>query len=146
MSDIMDRVGLSATGGDASRPLEEVLESSSSMGYRYFEAWLQGRGSAMDISRGPEPYIELARRFGMGYCSLHMRTVDSDDEPTIDRAGDPPPVHRQCRLYPRAVCGAPVRRNEQRQRRLALCVRVSSCSDVIPWRQLLARDPNGPVK
>jgi len=86
MSDIMDRVGLSATGGDAKRPLEEVLESYSSMGYRYFEAWLSGRGSAMDMSKGPEPYLDLARRFGMGYCSLHMRTVDSADQSVIDRA------------------------------------------------------------
>jgi sugar phosphate isomerase/epimerase len=86
MPDIMDRIGLSATGGDASRPLEEVLESYSTMGYRYFEAWLQGRGSAMDMGRGPEPYIQLARRFGMGYCSLHMRTVDSAGDETVARA------------------------------------------------------------
>jgi sugar phosphate isomerase/epimerase len=82
----MDRVGLSATGGDARKPLEEVLASYSSMGYRYFEAWLQGRGSAMDMSRGAEPYLDLARRFGMGYCSLHMRSVESAEDEAVGRA------------------------------------------------------------
>ncbi len=77
MADIMDRVGVSATGGEARKPLEEVLASYSSMGYRYFEAWLKGRGSAMDMTRGAEAYVRLARRCGMGYCSLHMRTVET---------------------------------------------------------------------
>jgi sugar phosphate isomerase/epimerase len=86
MPDMMDCIGLSATGGDASRPLEEVLQSYSSMGYRYFEAWLQGRGSAMDMSLGAEHYLQIAHRCGMGYCSLHMRTVDSAGKQSVGRA------------------------------------------------------------
>ncbi len=54
--DIMAQVGLSATGGDTRRPLEEVLASYSAVGYRYFEAWPKGRGSAMEMSDGPEIY------------------------------------------------------------------------------------------
>lgn len=86
VADIMDRVGLSATGGDTQRPLEEVLDSYSAMGYRYFEAWLKGRGSAMDMAGGPELYLGKARRYGMGYCSLHMRDLKSADQEAIDRA------------------------------------------------------------
>ncbi len=86
MADIMDQVGLSATGGDAKKPLDEVLASYSAMGYRYFEAWLQGRGSAMDMANGPEVYLEKARKHGMGYCSLHMRAMESADQAAVDRA------------------------------------------------------------
>ncbi len=49
MKDIMDQLGVSATSGDAGKPLDEVLKSYSSM----------------------------------GYCSLHMRTVDSSDNDAI---------------------------------------------------------------
>ena len=86
MADIMEQVGLSATGGDTQKPLEEVLASYSTMGYRYFEAWLKGRGSAMDMTNGPEFYVEKARRYGMRYCSLHMRDLESADQEAIDTA------------------------------------------------------------
>jgi sugar phosphate isomerase/epimerase len=86
VASIMDHVGVSATGGLTKRPLDEVLPIYSAMGYRYFEAWLQGRGSALDPSRGAEPYLQTARRHGMAFCSLHMRTVESADDEAVAKA------------------------------------------------------------
>lgn len=86
VADLMDRVGLSATGGDSKKSLDEVLASYSAMGYRYFEAWLKGRGSAMDVADGPEFYVEKGREYGMGFCSLHMRDLETADQEAIDRA------------------------------------------------------------
>jgi sugar phosphate isomerase/epimerase len=86
VADVMDRVGLSATGGDSKKPLDEVLAAYSAMGYRYFEAWLKGRGSAMDMADGPEFYVKKAHAYGMAYCSLHMRDLESADQKAIDGA------------------------------------------------------------
>ena len=86
MADIMDQVGPSATGGDARKSLDEVLASYSAMGYRCFEAWLSGRGSALDMAQGAEHYRAKARGYGMGFCSLHMRTVEAADDAAIGRA------------------------------------------------------------
>jgi sugar phosphate isomerase/epimerase len=86
MADIMDRVGVSATGGEVRKSLEEALATFSSLGYRYFEAWLSSRGSAMDMSRGAQHYKEIGARHGVKYCSLHMRTVESASREAIAQA------------------------------------------------------------
>jgi sugar phosphate isomerase/epimerase len=86
VSDIMDRIGVSATGGEARKPLEDVLASFSSMGYRLFEAWLSGRGSALDMSKGADHYVRVAQRYGIKFCSLHMRTLETASPEGVARA------------------------------------------------------------
>ena len=83
----MDRLAVSATGGDDKKPLDEVLPSYSAMGFRYFEAWLHGRGSALDLSRGADYYNEKIRQYGMlGFSSLHMSSIEKADDASLQQS------------------------------------------------------------
>jgi len=74
--DIMDKIAVSATGGDSHKPLDEILLSYSSMGYRNFEVWLEGRGSVFDVSKGADFYLEKGNKYGMDFASLHLLPVE----------------------------------------------------------------------
>jgi sugar phosphate isomerase/epimerase len=85
---IMDRIAVSATGGDSKKLLDEVLQSYSSMGYRNFEVWLKGRGSAFDMARGAEFYLEKGKKYGMGFSSLHLLPVEEPGGGSLREAID----------------------------------------------------------
>ncbi len=86
MSDLMDHIVASATGGDSKKTFEEVMEMYSKMGYRQFELYTKGRGSALDISKGTDYYREIAKKYGMKYSSLHLNPVEADMGETLDYA------------------------------------------------------------
>lgn len=83
---MMDRIAVSATGGDDKKPLDEVLASYSAIGFGRFEAWLHGRGSALDIAMGAPYYRKKIAGYGMGFSSLHMPVLEAADDASINRA------------------------------------------------------------
>jgi sugar phosphate isomerase/epimerase len=85
---IMDRIAVSATGGDDKKPLDEVLKSYSAMGYRNFEAWIKGRGSVLDPAKGADFYKKKIAEYGMAFSSLHMPSLAAADDASIQKALD----------------------------------------------------------
>lgn len=83
-----NRIGISATGGDDRKALEDVLSAYAGIGYRHFEAWMSGRGSALDLSKGARFYRELAAQYRMDFCSLHMPALQDASASSIDTAVD----------------------------------------------------------
>lgn len=80
MQSLMERIVASATGGDSKKPLDEVLSSYSRFGYRNFEVYMSGRGSAFDLAKGPEPYLAKGRQYGLSFPSLHLTPLADDLE------------------------------------------------------------------
>ena len=81
--DIMEKIAVSATGGDTQKPLDEVLASYSRIGYKNFEVWLRGRGSAFEISRGADYYLEKGKKYGLEFSSLHLPAVEDAGEEAL---------------------------------------------------------------
>jgi sugar phosphate isomerase/epimerase len=78
MKDLMDRVVASATGGDSRKPLDDVLASYSRYGYKNFEVYLSGRGSAFDRTRGAAFYLDKGHVHGLAFPSLHLTPLTDD--------------------------------------------------------------------
>lgn len=76
MSDILNYVVASATGGDGLKPLDEILGAYSKMGYKNFEVYAQGRGSSFDITKGPKFFIQKGKEYNLNFSSLHLTKVD----------------------------------------------------------------------
>jgi sugar phosphate isomerase/epimerase len=85
---IMNRIAVSATGGDDKKPLDEVLKSYSAMGYLNFEAWIKSRGSVLDPAKGAACYKKKIAGYGMAFSSLHMPSLAAADEAAIRKALD----------------------------------------------------------
>lgn len=86
MYNLMDHIVASATGGDSKKPIEEVLEMYSGMGYKKFELYAKGRGSCVDMGKGVDYYKGLAEKYGLTYSSLHLNPVEEDLGESLDYA------------------------------------------------------------
>ena len=86
MKELLNRIAASSTGGDNPLTLEESLRSYSSMGYKKFELYMQGRGASPDLAKGADYVLEVASRYGMTYSSLHLVAVEADFGETLQSA------------------------------------------------------------
>lgn len=84
----MERIVASATGGDAKKPLDDVLTSYSRFGYKNFEVYLSGRGSAFHLSKGAEFYLAKGRKYGLRFPSVHLTPLTDDLGPAVRLAID----------------------------------------------------------
>lgn len=75
---LIDHVAASATGGDFTRPLDEVLEAYAAFGYRRFEVYSDGRASALDFRMPPEFYVQKAIGLGLTFSSMHLSVIRDD--------------------------------------------------------------------
>jgi sugar phosphate isomerase/epimerase len=83
--DLMDRLTVSPCS-NPELPLDDVLAAYSNLGYRSFEVFTGWAKSAFDINQPPEGYLELGRRYGMRFHSMHLPPVEDDLDATLDRA------------------------------------------------------------
>ncbi len=60
-------------------PLDKALAMYAELGFSRFEAFTSWVNSALDWKVPPAAYHDLARKFGMTYCSLHLPAVRADD-------------------------------------------------------------------
>jgi len=73
----MDNVAASPCGF-LDMDLEEVLAALSGMGYRKFEAFTTGKGAGLDPESDADLYVNLAKKYGMSYSSVHLPVVGED--------------------------------------------------------------------
>lgn len=76
MYNLLDHIAASATGGDFSKSIDEVLEAYSAMGYKKFEVYTGGRGSSLNLSNPPEFYLEKGRKQNLSFSSLHLSVIE----------------------------------------------------------------------
>jgi sugar phosphate isomerase/epimerase len=66
--------------------LEEILPLYERLGFHKFEAFTSWCESRLDWRGDPQPYVDLARRHGMGFTSMHLPPVTEDLEASVDEA------------------------------------------------------------
>ena len=67
--------------------LAEALGAYSVLGFRNFEIFAGWTGAAYDVEKGPQFYLELGRKYGMKFTSVHLPPVLADDfEGTMEMA------------------------------------------------------------
>ncbi|HEY5583835.1 MAG TPA: sugar phosphate isomerase/epimerase family protein [Ruminiclostridium sp.] len=100
MKNVIEYIAASATGGDHKKPLDEVMSAYSKMGYKKFELYILGRGSAVEIEKGTQYYIDKAKQYGMQYSSLHLPPIDENFPESFEFAV-------KCALFAESI-GVPV--------------------------------------
>lgn len=66
--------------------LEESLAAYAAMGFTKFEAFTGWVASALRADGDADDYLEVARRHGMRYVSVHLPQVSRDDPATLEAA------------------------------------------------------------
>lgn len=66
--------------------LETVLQAYAGLGFRHFEVFTSWAASAFDIHADPDRYLELGRRYGLSFVSLHLPPITDDLETSLAEA------------------------------------------------------------
>jgi len=66
--------------------LPEVLAAHAELGFMKFEAFVSWVKSALDLTADPIVYVEVARRYGMRYTSMHLPPVGDDIDDSLTGA------------------------------------------------------------
>ncbi len=82
---MMERLAVSPVC-DPTLPLEESLAAYAAMGFTKFEAFTGWVASALRPDGDPADYLDVARRHGMRYVSVHLPQVHADDPATLEAA------------------------------------------------------------
>ena len=66
--------------------LEEVFAAYAALGYTQFEMFTEWAKSHAEVEDAPAPYLELAKRYGFAYTSMHLPPINEDLEGSLERA------------------------------------------------------------
>ncbi|OGV40355.1 MAG: hypothetical protein A2X48_23645 [Lentisphaerae bacterium GWF2_49_21] len=66
--------------------LEQCLKDFSALGYRKFEVFTEWAESRVDIDKSAAEYLELGRKYGMSFTSMHLPAIADDLDAGVARA------------------------------------------------------------
>ena len=66
--------------------LEQCLKDFSAIGYRNFELFTEWADSKVDIDKPASEYLELGRKYGMSFTSMHLPAITEDLDAGVERA------------------------------------------------------------